>query len=129
MSKQIPRSTSKREHGPALEAMNGFIRWLIPTVEGFPKSQKFLLGDRMQNTALDVLERLIEATYGVNRATNLKAANLGLEKLRHLFRLASDLRHIDKRRYEYAARELDGVGRMVGGWIRQDRAKAAGASA
>jgi len=32
---------------PALEAMNGFIRWLIPTVEKFPRNQKFLLGDRI----------------------------------------------------------------------------------
>ncbi|MGH6897203.1 MAG: type II toxin-antitoxin system prevent-host-death family antitoxin [Geminicoccaceae bacterium] len=37
--------------------------WLVPTVEKFPRSQKFLLGDRIQSTALDVLERLIEATY------------------------------------------------------------------
>ena len=41
--------------------MYQFMLWLIPTVEKFPRSQKFLLGDRF-NTALDVLERLIEAT-------------------------------------------------------------------
>lgn len=109
--------------------MNVFIRWLIPTVEGFPRSQKYLLGDRMQATALDVLERLIEATYGANRAASLKAANLGLEKLRHLFRLACDLKHLDKRRYEYAAREIDGVGRLVGGWIRQNKERDAAAPA
>ena len=36
--------------------------WLVPTVEKFPRSQKLLLGDRIESTALDVLERLIEAT-------------------------------------------------------------------
>ena len=41
--------------------MYRFALWLIPTVERFPQRQKFLLGDRMQATALDVLERLIEA--------------------------------------------------------------------
>ena len=35
-----------------------FIVWLVPAVEKFPRSQKFLLGDRIQSTALDVLERL-----------------------------------------------------------------------
>lgn len=39
-----------------------FVVWLVPTPERFPRSQKFLLGDRMQHTTLDVLERLIEAT-------------------------------------------------------------------
>jgi hypothetical protein len=30
--------------------------WLVPAVEKFPHTQKFLLGDRIQTTALDVLE-------------------------------------------------------------------------
>jgi hypothetical protein len=42
--------------------MYRFLLWLIPAVETFPRSQKLLLSDRIQITALDVLERLIEAT-------------------------------------------------------------------
>ena len=79
-----------RRTGPALEAMYGFALWLIPTVEKFPRRQKFLLGDRMQATALDVLERLIEATYTRDRRGHLITANLGIEKLRLLCRLAKD---------------------------------------
>ncbi len=37
-----------REYGPALEAAYRFTLWLVPTVEKFPRSQKFLLGDRIQ---------------------------------------------------------------------------------
>jgi hypothetical protein len=33
-------------HGPGLEAMYRFTLWLVPTVEKFPRGQKFLLGDR-----------------------------------------------------------------------------------
>ncbi len=112
----VRRDSARREVGPALEAMNGFIRWLIPAVEKFPRSQKFLLGDRIQATALDVLERLIEATYDRDRAGHLRAANLGVEKLRHLIRLSADLEHLDERRYEHAARELDTIGRQIGAW-------------
>ncbi len=53
-----------RHTGPALEAMNKFLRWLIVTVEKFPRSQKFLLGDRIQTVALDVLERLYATGAG-----------------------------------------------------------------
>ena len=63
--------------GPALESMYRFVLWLAPAVDGFPRRQKFLLGDRLQTTALDVLERLIEATYTRDRQTHLAAANLG----------------------------------------------------
>ena len=75
-----------RRTGPALEAMYCFVLWLIPTVDKFPRRQKFLLGDRLQATALDVLERLIEATYTRDRRGQLNAANLGIEKLRLLCR-------------------------------------------
>ncbi len=55
-----------RTTGPAVEAMYRFILWLVPTVEKFPRRQRFLLGDRIQATALDVLERLVEATYTIH---------------------------------------------------------------
>ena len=41
-----------RRTGPALESMYGFVLWLVPTVE-----------NGLQATAVDVLERLVEATY------------------------------------------------------------------
>ena len=102
--------------------MYRFILWLVPTVEKFPRSQKFLIGDRIQATALDVLEGLVEATYTRARAPLLAHANLGVEMLRFLFRLASDLRCLDLRRYEHAARNLDEVGRLFGGWKKIDDA-------
>jgi hypothetical protein len=111
-----------RRTGPALEAMFQFIVWLIPTLDKFPRSQRFLLGDRIQNTALDVLERLIEATYSKARERSLADANLGLEKLRFLFRICVELRYLDPRRYEHAARTVDEIGRLVGGWIKANRA-------
>lgn len=107
-----------RTTGPALEKWYQFLRWLVPTVEKFPRAQKFTLGDRIQSGALDVLERLIEATYSRQAMPILGQANLGLEKLRFLFRLASDLHLLDLRRYEFAARAIDEVGRLVGGWLK-----------
>lgn len=47
-------SDNARQTGPALEAMCHFMPGMIPTIEKFPRGQKFLLGDR--------IERLIEAT-------------------------------------------------------------------
>jgi hypothetical protein len=119
----MPRTESgERQIGPALEATYRFVLWLIPAIEKFPRSQKFLLGDRMQSSAIDVLERLIEATYTRNRGPALHAANLGVEKLRFFFRAASDLKHLDLRRYEHAARMLDEIGRMIGGWMKAHHA-------
>ena len=103
-----------RRGGPALEAMYGLTLWLIPTLEHFPRRQKFLLGDRIQTTAVASLESLAEATF-TRRRERL------LDRLRLLLRLAKDLRYLDRRRYEHAARRLDEVGRLVGGWKRAHR--------
>lgn len=111
-----------RMNGPALEKMYQFLLWLAPTVDKMSRSQKFTLGDRIQNTALTVLEQLIDATYSKPAEPHLRQVNLGLEKLRFLFRLASNLRIIDLRRYEHAARAINDVGRLVGGWLKAKHA-------
>lgn len=110
-----------RETGQALDSHYRFILWLIPTLARFPRSQKFLLGDRMQSAAIDVLEALIEATYTKHRDGPLSGANLGIEKLRFFFRLCRDLKYLDSRRHEFAVRSLNETGRRVGTWRKTHR--------
>ena len=118
----MPPPEADRATGPALEAMYRFVLWLVPTIEKFPRSQRFLLGDRIQTTALDVVEALIDATHSRDRRKGLlTAANRGLQKIRLLCRLAHELRYLDHCRYEHAALEIDAVGRLVGGWQRSVR--------
>jgi hypothetical protein len=107
-----------RRTGAAVEAHFQFLMWLVPAIEKFPRTQKFLLGDRIQTMALDVLECLIEATYTRDRKGQLARANLGIEKLRFFFRLAVELHYLDRRRYQHAARTLDEIGRLIGGWAK-----------
>ena len=42
-----------------------FITWFLPKIEKFPRNYKFLLGDRLVEIQLNLLERLIEAYYGI----------------------------------------------------------------
>jgi hypothetical protein len=112
-----------REHTPVLETAYRFMLWLLPTVERLPRTQKFLLGDRIQTLGLDMLESLIEATYDANRQPHLKAANLRIEKLRFLFRMSMDMKYLDLHRYEHAARQLDDIGRQIGGWMKACRGR------
>jgi len=69
---------------------------LIPALNNFPKSQKFVLGDRIQNLAQDILELLIEANYSRDRRGHLARANLSLEKLRYFIRLAVEMHYLDR---------------------------------
>jgi hypothetical protein len=128
---KLPKDTKSqpdnaKQTGSALEAHFQFLKWLAPVIGKLPKDHKFTLGDRIYGIALDITESLIEATYTRERQGHLRRANLGIEKLRVLIRLASALRLLDRRRYEYAARSLDETGRLIGGWMKAHHARDGG---
>jgi hypothetical protein len=120
-------SDNAKRTGSAVEAHYQFLMWLALTTEKFPKAHKFAVGERVYGIALDILEALIEATYTRDRQQHLRRANLGIEKLRFLLRLAADLRLLDRRRYEYAARTIDDTGRLIGAWTKAHNAREVGA--
>jgi hypothetical protein len=105
----------------AITRLYDFILWMIPKLEKFPRSQKFLLGDRIESLMLDILELLIEASYSKKKQTTLQAANLNLEKLRYLIRISKDLKLINLKAYEFAANAIDSIGRSIGGWLKYSR--------
>ena len=80
----VPMTDNSKRTGAAIEAHYQFLMWLVPTIEKFPRSHKFTIGDRIGTIAIDVLEALIEATYTGERTQHLRQANLGIEKLRFL---------------------------------------------
>ena len=75
----------------AVEDCHELIAWIIPQIEKFPRARRFTLGERIEQGLLDVLELLIEAAYSRNKAPLLGRANLRLDVVRHLWRLASGL--------------------------------------
>ncbi|MBN8680171.1 MAG: diversity-generating retroelement protein Avd [Chitinophagales bacterium] len=92
----------------------------LPIIEGFPRSQKFTLGDRLQNHLSDLLEMIIEAYYlpAAEKRPALQKVNIKLEQLRYFFRLAFDRGHYNSIRYNEFAQRIDEIGRMVGGWLK-----------
>ncbi len=94
--------------------------WGVNHVGKFPRSHRFVLGERIETAMLAVVLDLIQVAYSREKTGVLRQANLELEKLRILVRLAKDLGFTSVKQYEYAARELDRVGRQVGGWLRHE---------
>ncbi len=47
-----------------------------------------------------------------------------VNRIRYLVRLAKDLRAMDLGGHEFAAKAMDEVGRMAGGWLEKHEAKA-----
>jgi len=102
-----------------------FLRWLLPLTTKFPKSQRFLLAERLGTAALDFYELLQQAASsdkpGSRTATLslLGQADLLLQRQRFYVRLSKDLMFISMGQYEHAARHLDEIGRLLGGWMKR----------
>lgn len=93
-----------------------FILWMVQKINKFPRSQKFVLGDRIETLFLEILELLIEANYSRDKIGFLNEANLKLEKGRYLMRIAKDLHYFNLRAYEFSSRSINEIGKMIGGW-------------
>ena len=65
-----------------------------------------------------MLALLVEAAYSQQKGGPLRQANLRLEVVRHVWRLAHELKVIASRQYEHGAKLIDELGRQIGGWIR-----------
>ena len=94
---------SKRT-GAAIEAHYQFLAWLVLTIENFPRATNSLLATASRSPRSNARSADRGHLHQGPDALHLRCANLGIEKLRFLIQLAADLRLLDRRRYEHAAR-------------------------
>jgi hypothetical protein len=95
-----------------------FILWSCHHTSKFPRNHRFVLGERIERYLYDLLETLIRAKYTKERRELLEHANLVLEILRFQVRLAKDLQCLKVESYGFAAKAIDEIGRLVGGWLK-----------
>ncbi len=95
-----------------------FITWLIPVAEGFPRSQRFVVTQRLHNAALNFQELLIEANACRNtrRAELLRAADTELRKVRLYLRLCEKWGWLTSAQYRHVSKMVAEIGRLLGGW-------------
>ena len=110
---------------PVIDRSYELVKWFLNHLAKFPRSHRYGLGKRIEDQLYGVFEAVTRAQYsrGEDKCRLLEAANLDLEILRFLCRMAHELRMLPHGSHEYAVRELDEIGRMIGGWIRHQKDK------
>ena len=93
---------------------------LLDRTRGFPKAARFTFTTRIDNRALDIFEKLVQARFApvAERQRLLASADTDLAVLRALLRLSHARRYLDRRGLEHLSRLMDEAGRMLGGWRR-----------
>src|SRR5207302_5838481 len=97
------------------------VLWSSQHTARFPRSHRFVLGERIERRLYELLETLLQAKYTRERQALLQRANLSLEILRFQMRLALDLHCLRTNSYGYATKALNEIGGMLGGWLRAGR--------
>ena len=102
----------------AVQDCHNLLIWLIPLLDNFPRNRRFTLGERLESGLLEILELLVEAAYSKNKSALLKRANLRISVVRHLWRIAHELKTIPTKRYAHWAKLIEDLGKQIGGWSK-----------
>ena len=93
------------------------------TTRQYPKYEKFILAAETRKKAEELLLLIIRAEKKYYKKTTLQDADILLEYIRNLFRFAVQQHYMNTKRYEIMARITTELGKMLGGWIKQQRSK------
>lgn len=96
------------------------LTWLLPMAENFPRSQRFVVTQRLQKAVLDFQELIIEANSqrGAFRAEKLRAADSELRKARLYLRLCEKWNWMSRGQYHHVSVMVAEIGKLLGGWLK-----------
>ncbi len=90
----------------------------------FPKAQRFLLAEWLGKMALDFYEIILEAvTQSAETDLKISQADRMLVKIRLYVRLSHDLQCISLGQYEHAVKQMEEIGRLIGGWKKKQQSR------
>ena len=101
-----------------------FAKWLYNHTNKFPKSHRFSVAVKLENIILDFIEAIETANMRKNKLPLLIKADEKLTHLKTLFRLSYEMRFVNVKSYQFGANQSVELGKMLGGWIRQQRGTA-----
>ena len=70
------------------------VKAALPVIGRFPRSHRFTLGERVEARLFDLIELLEQARLGYKRAEALDQANMKVQVVAALLRLACDLKFL-----------------------------------
>lgn len=95
--------------------------WLLERADAFPKHKRLTYAQHLVRLCLKIEEEIVQALYSSEKLELLEGLNRRLAVLRIFTRRCKDMKLLSIKQYEHASRKIDEVGRMLGGWIKQQK--------
>jgi four helix bundle protein len=107
------------QESPIFTKTYDFLLWISQHVGRFPKSERFRLAQRIEDSAYGFYDQiLMAARHPEQRLAWLGAADDELARLRIYLRLAKDHGFSSMRQYQHASSRVVEIGKLLGGWIK-----------
>src|SRR3972149_1833931 len=103
---------------PIFAKPHDLLIWLLQHTAKFPKSERFRMAKRVEDSAFAFYDLIAQATKARDKRHVLLEADLELDRLRLNTRLCVELKLLTPAQYEHAASALVEVGKLLGGWIK-----------
>jgi hypothetical protein len=96
--------------------------WLVliqPCLANFPKTTRFSLVQKIENTSLECIDLVISANLDKpRRAEHILRARVATERLQVLVRVSRARSLIDMKHYEMFSERITEISKMLAGWAR-----------
>lgn len=95
-----------------------FSKIVYRLIHNFKKEYKYTLGAELQQIILQVLDGIIETNSVLNnkKIEKIEEVSLLFDRFKIRIRLAYELGQISKSKYFFIQKEIEEIGKMIGGW-------------
>ena len=98
-----------------------FLVWVFAKTDGFPKSKRFSIGQRLEVLLLDLVVLLNGLQYSKERARKLFRVSAAFDEIKLLMKHSHDTRLISRDSFAYSLHFADEIGAMIGGLLKHER--------
>lgn len=105
---------------PLLHKICEFYKLFHEFLKLFPKTEKYSLGQKIENLILEIIELSLKTAYlpKQEKLAPLKEIDSKTNLLKILIRLTNETKSLDNKKYLILQEKLQEIGKMIGGWIK-----------
>lgn len=91
----------------------------------FPKTSRYTLGSKIDNLFVQLTELIFYACHLKNeqKLAAMEKSSAKLDLLKFFLRIAWEIKSLDNKKYIVLSEQLNEIGKMLGGWLRQLKEK------
>lgn len=93
--------------------------YTVTVIRHYPKSERFILGQRTQGKILDMVDTTIAANEARDKKDLLVKLDSQMSQFRFLIDTAYDVGIISVKQYHNISLKNTEIGKMIGGWRRK----------